>query len=595
MKKASLLLTFLLMVVPAIFAGTIKISYTIDVTHFDSDSFFVDLDVSGLSGDSAVFQFASTAPGTYQVMNVGRFVGGFSAFDAKGKRLEISHPEINQFVIRHASDLARVTYQVDDSYGTTHTEYPIYLMCGSNLERDNALVNGQMVCGYFHGFQSNPIEIKYTYPKDWKVGTALEGKKGSYYAETFDQLVDSPFMLGPLTHANTKVGGANVDLYCYSPNGRQNADSLLASMKDMLESARKFLGELPVKRYAFLYHFRTDLKGVWGAWEHSYSSEYVTPESTNDVVSTAAHEFFHIVTPLNIHSEIIESFNYIKPVASQHLWLYEGTTEWASDMMQVRGGLMNDRELLGEITKKLNANDSYDPTISLVDLSLGSYDKYVAQYENIYEKGALTAMFLDTRLLELSKGKTGLRDVINKFSKKYGPHKAFPESEFFNVFVKETFPEIKDYFDRYVKGTDPLPVKEYLAKAGYDYIAEVHTGKYKPNLGKFSFAFDGRNLVAQKPDLADSVTLQLGIQDGDAILRFAHNGKETKIFDNLQAAMAAVAIGDRFSWIIERGGKEMTLSTNAGRTEDVERHKIVPMSGLTKDQEEFRKWWLTNR
>ena len=54
------------------------------------------------------------------------------------------------------------------------------------------------------------------------------------------------------------------------------------------------------------------------------------------VTDIAAHEFFHIVTPLNIHSEIIEHFNFVTPVPSQHLWLYEGTTEWAAHAMQFR-------------------------------------------------------------------------------------------------------------------------------------------------------------------------------------------------------------------------------------------------------------------
>ena len=39
------------------------------------------------------------------------------------------------------------------------------------------------------------------------------------------------------------------------------------------------------------------------------------------VTDMAAHEFFHIVTPLNIHSEIIEHFNFATPTPSQHLWL----------------------------------------------------------------------------------------------------------------------------------------------------------------------------------------------------------------------------------------------------------------------------------
>ncbi len=59
-----------------------------------------------------------------------------------------------------------------------------------------------------------------------------------------------------------------------------------------------------------------------------------------------AHEFLHILTPLNLHSEIIQPFNFEVPTSSEHIWLYEGVTEWASDIMQMRGGLIGTDEYL---------------------------------------------------------------------------------------------------------------------------------------------------------------------------------------------------------------------------------------------------------
>jgi predicted metalloprotease with PDZ domain len=70
------------------------------------------------------------------------------------------------------------------------------------------------------------------------------------------------------------------------------------------------------------------------ALEHSYSSVYYSPQARADKVSDeitglSCHEFFHIVTPLNIHSEEISNFNFDTPKMSKHLWLYEGLTEYA--------------------------------------------------------------------------------------------------------------------------------------------------------------------------------------------------------------------------------------------------------------------------
>ncbi|WP_240410350.1 M61 family metallopeptidase [Hymenobacter oligotrophus] len=128
----------------------------------------------------------------------------------------------------------------------------------------------------------------------------------------------------------------------------------------------------------------------------------------------AAHEFFHIVTPLNIHSEIIERFNFVQPTGSQHLWLYEGTTEWAAHMMQLRGGLITLDEYLATLRNKVGySQERADTTYSLKRLGLNSFsDEGQQQYGNIYQRGALTASLLDLRLLELSGGKRGLREVL---------------------------------------------------------------------------------------------------------------------------------------------------------------------------------------
>ncbi len=575
-------------------------NYHVDLTKIESDSFYVSLAVRGLTGDSAVFQFASTAPGTYEVEDVGRFVGTFKAFDASGKELFCYKLNTNQFVIKNSTALSKISYEIDDSYGSAHQQVPLP-MCGSNLEKDNAIVNGQMVFGFFKGHQTNPMKITYHYPKDWKIGTALEGKNGSYEVESFDKLVDSPVLFGKLTESRLNIGGANVDIYCYSQNDKLTADSLSLHMKDMLEAADKFIGGLPVKRYVFLYHFRTDTPPSVGAWEHSYSSLYFLPEPQGNfermvqkLVIVASHEFFHVVTPLNIHSEIIEPFNFETPVPSQHLWLYEGTTEWAAQMMQIRGGLVNDKQFFDEVSDKLNTSDRFDPRLSLVEMSLGAYGVHGDQYVNIYAKGALTAMILDMRLLELSKGKMGLRDVIKKLSKEYGPKKTFSEKGFFDLFVKMTYPEIGSFFDKYIKGSDPLPIKEYLAKAGYDYLAEYKPGTYHTTRGGSALAFKDGEIIVAQVDPTDSVNARLGIQVGDVMLKLVYKGEEIGFLDQqkYQVAKATMKVGEPFSFIIKRDGKEMTLRGFIGQKEDVEKHKVVAMEHLSKDQEQFRKWWL---
>ena len=185
----------------------------------------------------------------------------------------------------------------------------------------------------------------------------------------------------------------------------------------------------------------------------------------------AAHEFFHIVTPLNIHSEIIEKFNFVQPTPSEHLWLYEGVTEWASHKMQLNYSIKTLEEYFKELRQKVAVDERYyDKEFSLSKISLTSYTpEGQKQYGNIYMRGALVAGLLDIRLLELSKGQKGLREVINEFAKEYGANKNFPEKEWFDIFAKKTYPEIGDFINRYIKNAEALPLEEYYAKIGILY------------------------------------------------------------------------------------------------------------------------------
>ncbi|HNO91468.1 MAG TPA: peptidase, partial [bacterium] len=96
----------------------LDLRYDVDLTKIEKDSFFVTLHVKGIQNDTTVFQFASTAPGTYQVMDIGRFVGGFTAYDEKGRVLPVIHRSVNQYVIAGAKKLHTIRYQVEDSYDT---------------------------------------------------------------------------------------------------------------------------------------------------------------------------------------------------------------------------------------------------------------------------------------------------------------------------------------------------------------------------------------------------------------------------------------------------------------------------------------------
>ena len=82
----------------------------------------------------------------------------------------------------------------------------------------------------------------------------------------------------------------------------------MENISEILEAQKDYLGgTLPIEKYAFLICLMDypSLSGKMGALEHSASSMYTLPEVNpvllvQSVRDIAAHEFFHIITPLAI-------------------------------------------------------------------------------------------------------------------------------------------------------------------------------------------------------------------------------------------------------------------------------------------------------
>ncbi len=200
------------------------------------------------------------------------------ALDAKGQEINSVKINTNQYQLSTPGNISKIVYTIAETWDSKVEENSIYLMCGTSIEEDHSLINGQAVFGYFKGKQGNPIKIKIDYPTEWIVGTALsKSNEGYYLANNYDHIVDSPILLGNLTSASMDVQGTSVDVFTYSKTGLVKSPEVLSSMKEMLTAASKFVNGLPVDRYTFLFHFEDVTNG---AWEHSYSSEYIYKEDT---------------------------------------------------------------------------------------------------------------------------------------------------------------------------------------------------------------------------------------------------------------------------------------------------------------------------
>ena len=425
-------------------------TYSIDLTQVNEDRLQVDLITPKVNSNTIEYQLPKVVPGTYSISDFGKFISDLHAYDATGKELTVSHPDVNRWKIEGATDLHRITYWVEDTWDSKQ-EGRIFEPGGTNIEADkNFMINTFGFFGYLEGMIDVPIVLKVTRPGEFYGSTALiakssQGNQDIYEVENYHVFADNPLMYCKPDTSIRQVGGADVLVSVYSPNKKVSANAIMNELSEVLEAQKEYLGgQLPVKKYAFLIYLTPGMGGGMGALEHSTSSLYYMPEmdeaaASKMMVDVAAHEFFHIVTPLSIHSEEIHNFDYINPKMSKHLWLYEGMTEYSAGLVQAKYDLITKGNYLRILQQKITMASLFNDTLPFTELSLGCLVDHKSQYINVYQKGALIGMCLDIRLRKLSGGKMGIQELLQELSKTYGKNQAFRVEELFDKITEQTY------------------------------------------------------------------------------------------------------------------------------------------------------------
>ncbi len=283
-------------------------------------------------------------------------------------------------------------------------------------------------------------------------------------------------------------------------------------------------------------------------------------KSMKDVVS---HEFFHILTPLTIHSKEIQYFDYNAPKMSEHLWMYEGVTEYFANLFQINQGLITEAEFYTRIADKIEHANTLNDTMSFTTMSANVLvPPYKDQYLNVYEKGALIGMCLDIIIRENSQGKRGILDLMHQLSNEYGVTKPFNDSELFAKITALTYPEIGTFLTTYVSGTTPIPYATYLAKVGVaKTLVQSPAGIFlKDNTPYITVNNQTKEIIVASGIELNTFFTSLNLKAGDILM--AVNGKSYSL-DTIYELITESQNwkeNEAISIKIKREGKEQTIT-----------------------------------
>ncbi|MDN3672045.1 peptidase M61 [Flavobacterium branchiarum] len=474
-----------------------EVDININLTDVKNDKVLVTVTAPKITTDEVTYSIPKIVPGTYSEDNYGRFIEDLKAYDSKGTLLTTKKTDENTWTISNAKTLKTITYLVNDTFdtekGTGFGNDDIFSPAGTNIDANtNFVINTHGFVGYFQDKLDIPYKVTISHPATLWGATSMIDEDTSDTSDVFTTshyavLVENPIMYSKPDHTSFDVNGMEIQIAVYSPTGKVTAESITPEMKTIMTAQKNFLGKInSTKKYTVLLYLSTmkpdDAHG-FGALEHPTATTVVLPEmmpkdelikSMKDVVS---HEFFHIVTPLTIHSKEIQYFDYNAPKMSEHLWMYEGVTEYFANLFQINQSLIEEPEFYSRIAEKVEHAKAMNDTMSFTKMSANVLKQpYKDQYLNVYEKGALIGMCIDIIIREKSNGQRGILDLMHKLSNEYGITKPFNDNELFAKITQLTYPEVGAFLDTYVAGTTPIPYDTYLAKVGVTKAVEKVPG-----------------------------------------------------------------------------------------------------------------------
>ena len=621
MKKLIILYVFLALLYSC---GTSKsflseentvIETTIDLVNVSNDRVNVTINPGSFSKNNISFFIPKTVPGTYSEDNYGKYIEDLKAYDYQGNELLVTSIGANEWNISDATKLEKISYYVTDTYDTeSELNDPVFSPAGTNILKDkNFVLNLHGFVGYFEGLKEVPYELIISSPSNLVPTTSLnkkpkvaESMTDTFVASRYFEVVDNPILYAKENTASFVINDITVNLSVYSPNDRYAATDLKESMERMMRAQKAFLGEIDgTKEYNILLYLSTldqnDASG-FGALEHHTSTVVVLPEQMplealeKAMIDVVSHEFFHIVTPLNVHSKEIQFFDFNDPKMSQHLWMYEGTTEYFANLFQIQQGLIDEADFFKRIVDKINNSKSYDDEMSFTTMSSNILENpYKGNYANVYEKGTLLNMSLDIRLRDLSNGEKGVLWLMKELSKKYDDDTPFEDDEIIDEIVAMTYPEIRSFFELYVKGNTPLDYDEILASVGLRTTDIQERSGYFLN-GEVPF-------IDIDPSNNDAIFIRNGIELNTFFTGLGAQGGDTiRSIDGMPISLESIRpiIGQSFGWtsdreitmVVARGDEELTLQGKVG-TPMLKVTTIVPIDSLENTpQSKLRKAWL---
>jgi predicted metalloprotease with PDZ domain len=465
-------------------------------------------------------------PGSYLVREYSRHVQNFSAQDGSGSELPWTKTSKNTWTVESkGSKQIAAKYQVYSNELTVRT---------NELNDEHAFWNNTATLLFVKGHLSIPATIKVIPYSNWKVATGLPpvaGQENTFRAENFDVLYDAPFEVSDFKEFKFDVLG-KPHRFIISGDGNYDLNKLAADTKKICEASFAIFGEFDFDDYTFIVNLRGG-----GGLEHLNSTALqinrfgFKPDTRyKGFLGLIAHEYFHAWNVKRIRPDVLGPFDYENENYTRLLWVAEGGTEYYSNLLLVRAGLISDKEFLRQRAAGIQALQNR-PGRFETSLESSSFDAWIKFYRpdenainnqiSYYDKGEIVHMMLDMAIRSASSGNKSLDDVMRYlWAEFYKKGKNFSPADYQKACEMAAGKSLDDFFAKYVRGVAEIDYNAFANPFGLNLNVKTPNAN-KAYIGADTAEADGRLTI--RTIAAGTPAYEQGLNTGDQIVAIDGN------------------------------------------------------------------------
>ena len=400
--------------------------------------------------------------------------------------------------------------------------------------------------------EMNDIIVRFDLPDGWRVSTpwlSVPDQTATFFLRHADELTEAFIFAG--NHIEERAQAGDTEIILALGTKMSGAGELLQKTSQELLNAyaKLFGGTVPGHTLIVINPQDREHSFDGGVFGRSISMLMGDEPNKSNIERWApfiAHEVFHLW-----NGQVINC-------ARQEYWFSEGFTEHYANVISTRIGLIREQDFIRRLR---GACESYYQNVGQVSIRQAG-DSESRNSALQYQGGALVATSLDILIRKATNNTKSLDNLMRQMYQEFGTTgKKYTIEDVERIAYKITGKDHTPFFEKYVRGTEEIPLEETFRWMGLDLEKKIM--EELPDRGYVihkllrinSLGRTSKGMIIRRSQDA-------GYKDDDILLAIAGTPVET--FKDLQKITKGWKPGDKVELTLLRNNKKIVMDLTLG-------------------------------